>query len=68
MVKNYYHWALNSNREEEIKKLKKQLEELNVNNPTNDELFEILMAKNDKVTISPSEVKKIISKKRGVVI
>ena len=66
MGKNYYHMALNSNRKKDINNLKKQLEELQVTKPTEDEIFELLMAKNDKIIISPTEVKKIIGRKRGI--
>jgi len=68
MVKNYYHFALKSNRSEDVRKLKQALEDLNISNPTEDEIFELLLEKNKKFVLSPTEVKKIISKKRGIEI
>ncbi|HUS51413.1 MAG TPA: hypothetical protein VMZ91_14685 [Candidatus Paceibacterota bacterium] len=67
--KNYYHFALNSEREKEIIDLKKLIEEkLKISNPTNDDLWELLVKKNKMFTIPEIEAKKIIIRKRGVQI
>ena len=65
---NYYHLALRGKREQEVRNLKKQLEELNISKPTDDEIFELLLKKNEKFILTPTEVRKIISNKRGVQI
>ena len=58
--KNYYHFALNSEREEEIIDLKKLMKEkLKISKPTNDDLWELLVKKNKMFTLPEIEAKKI---------
>jgi hypothetical protein len=64
---NYKHIPVQTKTWNEIDNLKKQLGEY-YNDPTYDELVNILIEKNKKIILSNSEVKKIIGIKRGVKI
>jgi len=66
MVNNYFHVPINDNYEEEIKRLKTELEKKGYSNVSWTELMAILLEKNRRMTLSDKEVENIMKKMRGI--
>lgn len=64
--KSFWHLPVNSDRQAEIEKVKKSMEDLGIQNPTYDEAVAILLEKNNKIKLSKSEVANIIKRNRGI--
>jgi len=64
---NFAHIAIQDSTKKEIDELKRKLEET-YGTSTYDELMKIFIEKNKKLVLPNNEVKKVISKSRGVII
>jgi len=64
---NFAHIAIQESTKRDIDKLKLRLEE-SYGTSTYDELMKIFLEKNKKLTLPSNEVKRVISKSRGVMI
>lgn len=62
---NFAHIAIRDSTKKNLEELKKELEK-NYKGATYDELINIILEKNKKIILSSMDVKKIISKSRGV--
>ena len=64
--KGYYLISAHADRKDLIDQFKKRLETLEIYNVTEDEVLEVLFEKDKRVSLKSDEVKRLISKRRGI--
>ena len=68
MGRNYLRLPVHENRDSELKKLKENLENIGIVNPTYDEVMGILLEKNKRTIMTSKDIKELIGNLRGVTL